>query len=120
MISFKEKIKSIFHSILPVLVKKNHDYGDSNLIEDGLYGISIRMKDKINRLKNLCHEKPEVDESIEDTLEDIIGYSFNALRLINDKKLTMFGDNNPLETNEYLKAKINELQNKLDRIADDK
>jgi hypothetical protein len=56
-----------------MLYKKNMDYGDDNLIQDGMSGIIVRLSDKISRLRNLTKEENTVIhfESIEDTLKDI-------------------------------------------------
>ena len=81
------RLTDISREIVNMVVKKNEDYGDSNLVEDGLLGISIRMKDKCNRLKNLSMSDAEVDETVEDTLLDLAGYSINALRLLREHRL---------------------------------
>ena len=69
---------AIMNRIVNLLVKKNHDYGNSfgdQLAEDGPIVFKIRMKDKISRLRTLLTTEAQVkDESIEDTLRDIIGY----------------------------------------------
>lgn len=69
---------AIMFRIVSMLVKKNHDYGNSfgdQLAEDGPIVFKIRMKDKISRLRTLLTTEAQVkDESIEDTLRDIIGY----------------------------------------------
>lgn len=69
---------AIMNCIVNLLVKKNHDYGNSfgdQLAEDGPIVFKIRMKDKISRLRTLLTTEAQVkDESIEDTLRDIIGY----------------------------------------------
>lgn len=69
---------AIMSRIVSMLVKKNHDYGNSfgdQLAEDGPIVFKIRMKDKVSRLKTLLTTDAQVkDESIEDTLRDIIGY----------------------------------------------
>lgn len=69
---------AIMNRIVNLLVNKNHDYGNSfgdQLAEDGPIVFKIRMKDKISRLKTLLTTDAQVkDESIEDTIRDIIGY----------------------------------------------
>ena len=69
---------AIMNRIVSLLVRKNHDYGNSfgdQLAEDGPIVFKIRMKDKVSRLKTLLTSEAQVkDESIEDTLRDIIGY----------------------------------------------
>ena len=57
--------------------------------EETSFGIIVRLSDKIARLQNLVQNegKPKVDESIEDTLEDIAGYAINYLRLKKENKI---------------------------------
>ena len=64
--------------------KKNADYGDSFnklLDEFGLISSTIRLQDKVNRLKSVIKNKDQkvMDESIEDTLMDIANYSIMTL-----------------------------------------
>jgi hypothetical protein len=59
------------------LLRKQHDYGHKNISRFGRIGLLIRTHDKIARLENLLNGengKPN-NESIEDTIMDIIGYS---------------------------------------------
>ena len=69
---------AIMNRIVELLVKKNHDYGNSfgnQLANHGPIVFKIRMEDKISRLRTLLTTDAQVkDESIEDTLRDIIGY----------------------------------------------
>lgn len=62
-----------------VLDKKNKDYGNSfdKLVDKyGDVAMSIRVSDKLNRLTNLIssEEKKQVNESLEDTMIDALGY----------------------------------------------
>lgn len=76
--------------ILNVLISKQKDYGPNNIARFGTAGILIRMHDKIARLLNLLKRSDNnfntatminavQDESIADTLVDIIGYSVIAI-----------------------------------------
>lgn len=63
--------------------KKNRDYaGDGdpfrNFNEFGALGILVRMSDKFSRIRTLIERggDPEVDETIEDTLQDLLNYSW--------------------------------------------
>ena len=38
----QEKFKAIADEIVDMLVRKNEDYGDSNLLRYGLFGICVR------------------------------------------------------------------------------
>jgi len=57
--------------------RKNADYGDS-FREDGVLGVMIRLKDKLNRAISLCRKEGEAalvqDESLRDTLMDASNY----------------------------------------------
>lgn len=63
-------------SVTEVLVRKQRDYGHENIRRFGRQGLMIRCHDKVARLENLCGSdfKPN-NESIDDTLLDIVGYS---------------------------------------------
>ena len=83
------QIEKISKEIADMLIRKNYDYGDNNLVKRGLLGIIIRMEDKLARLDNLyiVPKKPHVEESLEDTLKDIAGYAINAIRLLREGKI---------------------------------
>lgn len=61
--------------------KKNKDYGNS--FEDfAIIGIIVRLNDKINRILNLSKSETKelvVDESIEDTINDLYNYCMIGL-----------------------------------------
>lgn len=66
-----------------LLVRKNHDYGDSFSQQYGKYGLMsalIRMDDKMRRLETLLEseDNAKVDESLSDTLLDLAGYALLA------------------------------------------
>lgn len=75
-----ENMRRVVNDIVSLLEKKNNDYGNSatqTYEEYGDVAFFIRISDKINRLKSLTinNKTQEVkDESIEDTVKDIIGY----------------------------------------------
>ena len=71
-------------ALLDTVLAKNADYGDSfgNLVRKyGDVAMSIRISDKLSRLKSLTSgNKQQVkDESIEDTLLDSCGYALLAM-----------------------------------------
>lgn len=73
------------------LQAKNAAYGDSfaQSVDDyGLKVIGIRLSDKYNRIKHLVNnsELKENDESLEDTLLDMAGYSILALKYLEEHK----------------------------------
>jgi len=78
-----KKIDEIYAKIRTMLIAKNHDYGDSfhYLYEEyGMESILIRLDDKLSRLKSITKQNRYVkDESVKDTLIDIVGYSLLAL-----------------------------------------
>ena len=76
----------ILKPVADLLQRKNTDYGGSYDELRGQFGelaLIIRLHDKLARLKTLTAQKARVnDESIEDTLKDIIGYCTLELRYI--------------------------------------
>ena len=75
------------------LIKKQRDYGPENIARFGLNGIVIRTHDKVARLENLASKNIEAsNESFDDTLLDIIGYSAVALMWINGTFLYPMGN----------------------------
>jgi hypothetical protein len=58
-----------------LLARKQHDYGHDNITKFGLTGVKVRLWDKIARYNNLIARKTDgANESIQDTLVDIVGY----------------------------------------------
>ena len=73
------------------LEAKNQAYGDSftkSLDEDGLLVLKIRLGDKFNRISELIKNGKfkENDESLEDTLLDMAGYSILGLKYLEEHK----------------------------------
>lgn len=60
-----------------LVCKKQHDYGPENIRRFGRQGLLVRVHDKVARLENLygSGKDPMVNESLHDTVNDIIGYS---------------------------------------------
>ncbi len=77
-----------------LLASKQHDYGHGNITSFGLRGVLVRISDKIERLINLKTKKSKAkNESILDTLRDIVGYCVIAL-MLNDETFSLeLGDN---------------------------
>jgi len=79
----EQDLEEIFDELKTLIISKNRDYGDSfHLLyeEFGLQSVYIRLKDKINRLGSLVSKEAEVkDETIKDTLSDLINYSILTL-----------------------------------------
>lgn len=63
------------------LCNKQHDYGHGNIMRFGIYGVTVRLSDKVERYKNLAGREAK-NESTHDTLLDIVGYCVIALMLL--------------------------------------
>lgn len=62
--------------MVDLLCSKQHDYGPGNILAFGILGIAVRMSDKIERLNNLTRNPSSPrNESLLDTLMDIVGYA---------------------------------------------
>lgn len=73
------------------LQEKNQAYGDSFTESVDKFGktvIAVRLSDKFNRICNLIKhgELKENDESLEDTLLDMAGYSILGLKWLKEHK----------------------------------
>jgi hypothetical protein len=85
------KFRKYTDNLAEILQEKNNAYGDSfskSLDEDGLLVLKIRLGDKFNRVSSLIKkgELKENDESLEDTLLDMAGYSILALKYLKEHK----------------------------------
>lgn len=72
---WEEGHEPIVEGICALLARKQHDYGHLNITSFGQRGIIVRLCDKLSRLENL--DRKDIDpsnESLLDTLFDIIGY----------------------------------------------
>jgi len=78
--SFEEAAKLVADGLAELVIKKHRDYGKGNILDFGEYGVLLRVNDKLRRLKNL-QGKEVNNEPIDDTWEDIAGYSIVALLL---------------------------------------
>ena len=71
--------------LLSLVISKQRDYGHGNINSFGIIGIVVRLSDKIERYKNLMLKKREPsNESIIDTVHDIIGYCLIALMFLDE------------------------------------
>ena len=70
-----------------ILQAKNDSFTKS-VDEDGLLVLKIRLGDKFNRISSLIKkgELKENDESLEDTLLDLAGYSILGLKYLKEHK----------------------------------
>lgn len=77
------------NNLADILQSKNVAYGDSFTKSVDKYGLSVigvRLSDKYNRIEHLIthHELKENDESLEDTLLDLAGYSILGLKYLKE------------------------------------
>ena len=84
---FIKSIHDTFHEIESLVLIKNSDYANSedpfkNFRSSEHVGVPIprailvRMMDKLSRISNLLEKEPSVaGEKLEDTLNDLIGYT---------------------------------------------
>lgn len=86
--STSESSPLIPDSIAEVVASKQRDYGPNNVAKFGLWGLIVRVHDKIARIDNLLSKRGGVngvkDETVFDTMLDIIGYSVVTLMWINN------------------------------------
>ena len=83
----ESEIVNIAKEIGQLVEKKDKDYNSAfskTLKEYGNVAYFLRIDDKLNRLKNLMlnNTNAEVNESVEDTLKDIIGYTLLMIKEI--------------------------------------
>lgn len=75
-------IKDTCDEIKNLLLRKNHDYGNSFSKQYEKYGMAsglIRIEDKMNRMESLLKKDAMINESKEDTVADIAGYAILLL-----------------------------------------
>jgi hypothetical protein len=71
-------------AMLDILCRKQHDYGHGNINAFGIVGVAVRISDKIARYENLTAKNTkEQNESLLDTLMDMVGYAVIA-RMLED------------------------------------
>jgi len=79
--------------MVSTLCRKQHDYGHGNINRFGMYGVIVRLSDKIERLENLKNKNTKAfHESTNDTLMDIVGYCVIALMILDDTFNLELGD----------------------------
>ena len=94
-----KEIDGINDELKTIRIKKGHDYSGTkdtldNLRDFGLFGVVMRIGDKYKRLKHFCLQKELAveDESIEDTIKDLVNYGLFALILHRQSKPKKGGD----------------------------
>lgn len=86
---YDNHFKKYTDNLADILQAKNQAYGDSFTKSVDKFGktvIAVRLSDKFNRICNLINrgELKENDESLEDTLLDMAGYSILALKYLKE------------------------------------
>jgi hypothetical protein len=82
--TWEEGLDEVLSEIRAILIKKQHDYGHSNILDFRELGVLVRVNDKVARLKNLLLNKKQAqNESIRDSWRDLAGYAIIALMLEN-------------------------------------
>lgn len=72
----EEILTGLFDRVEETLARKREDYGTDNINQTGLVGVAVRLVDKTARLHHLVSSGREPNhESIQDTVEDIVGYA---------------------------------------------
>lgn len=74
-------------NLIETLIRKQKDYGPTNIAKFGITGLVIRMYDKIGRLTNLTSNgnQPSVqNEPLLDSALDLLGYSSIAIMWLDD------------------------------------
>lgn len=86
MSQFEKNARKRTEDMVALLVRKNRDYGTENIEMTGIQGIGVRLQDKVSRLRNLTDDPTRAisvqDESIMDTLIDIMGYGLIGQMLL--------------------------------------
>lgn len=82
-IEYEKRLDDVLIEIRELLKRKHSDYGNDNLLRFGLFGIVVRMSDKLARIENLISKKTisVVEETMYDTFLDLAGYSIQAIIL---------------------------------------
>ncbi len=74
--TFEEAARQAALEFAELCITKQRDYGHRNILDFGEYGILVRLNDKVQRLINLYKQGKSPDnESVDDTWDDIGGYS---------------------------------------------
>ena len=82
--SFEEACYAVGMEIERLVIDKQKDYGQENILAFGDKGIVVRLWDKVSRLKNLVwlfKGSAPKNEPITDTYREIAGYAIIAIML---------------------------------------
>jgi len=77
----------LLSDVVTTVIRKQRDYGHNNIAKFGITGLVIRVHDKVARSENLLlkdnYSNAVENESLYDTLMDIVGYSIIAFMWLN-------------------------------------
>lgn len=79
---FAKTLDAQISHLRSLLIKKNNDYAAAYK-KRGLYGILVRIEDKLTRIENLFDKDPEC-EAMLDSWYDVAGYAMLAVMLLKD------------------------------------
>lgn len=93
----RDKAEGVIKEALDLMARKNADYGSDNISTTGLYGLSVRLTDKVHRLLNLTKPNGAAPhfESVGDTFMDVMNYGLIGTLLLQghwDDKIPTFSD----------------------------
>ena len=82
-----DKVEKIQAEALSLFKRKNEQYVNA-FAKYGTVGVMIRMGEKINRFLSVSRLKIELkdEETLRDTLLDLLNYSSMAIMLLDEKK----------------------------------
>lgn len=74
----------LWQTVVDTVISKQRDYGKENIKRFGQIGLVVRTHDKLARLEHLAYTNREPgNESLKDTVLDLVGYSVLAVMLSN-------------------------------------
>ena len=75
-------VQRLTREVRDLIITKQHDYGDGNILAFGHRGIVVRMSDKFARLRNLQRKGVDArNEPLIDTKMDLVGYAALGMML---------------------------------------
>jgi len=91
----RQKLVDKATDVIDLVMRKNADYGDAWQRQGGC-GWALRLADKLCRIETLAdgREALVLDEAIEDTLKDAIGYALLGLLWLDKRKAKPLKGNN--------------------------
>ena len=77
----EDELRKTLKEIGDLLIEKNKNYGERNIMVLGERGVLVRASDKVARLTQLVWNKEQgtADETVDDTWRDLAGYAIIGL-----------------------------------------